>query len=65
MSRPDDEDMAELAAVRAAETQEAEARAADSFEAYWQGSASASVMRDYAAGRVVTVGRARPRRRAR
>lgn len=28
----------------------------DSFAEYWAGSASASVMRDYRAGRVVTVG---------
>jgi len=33
--------------------------AGDSFAAYWAGSASASVMRDYRAGRVVTVGRGR------
>ena len=31
----------------------------DSFATYWAGSASASVMRDYRAGRVVTVGRGR------
>lgn len=66
MSLPDDADMGVLAALRATETREAEARAADSFGAYWKGSASASVMRDYAAGRVATVGRRpRPRRRAR
>lgn len=66
MSVPDDDDdMQALGAVRAAETQRAEARAADSFEAYWAGSASASVLRDYAAGRVVTIGpRTRGRRRA-
>ena len=29
--------------------------AENSFEAYWAGSASASVMRDYKAGRVVTI----------
>jgi hypothetical protein len=29
--------------------------AKDSFEAYWAGSVSASVMRDYKAGRVVNV----------
>jgi hypothetical protein len=65
MPQPDDEDMGVLGAMRAAETREAEARVTDSFEAYWQGSASASVMRDYAAGRVVSVGRSAPKRRRR
>ena len=51
----DDPGMTELAALRHAELREAESRAADSFEAYWAGSASASVLRDYAAGRVVMV----------
>lgn len=41
-----------LAAIREAELRDAEQHCADSFEAYWAGSASASVMRDYAAGRL-------------
>jgi hypothetical protein len=44
----------DLAAIREAEFRAAERQSADSFDAYWAGSASASVMRDYAAGRVLT-----------
>lgn len=44
----------DLAATREAEFRAAERQSVDSFEAYWAGSASASVMRDYAAGRVST-----------
>ena len=44
----------DFAATREAEFREAERQSADSFDAYWAGSASASVMRDYAAGRVST-----------
>lgn len=40
---------------RARETALAEAAAPSALEAYWAGSAVASVTRDYAAGRVVTV----------
>lgn len=35
--------------------QETLAAKGDTFAAYWAGSASASVMRDYRAGRVVTI----------
>lgn len=42
----------ELADTRKAETAEAVATAADSFAAYWAESVSASVLRDYRAGRV-------------
>jgi len=48
----DDAGMTELAAIREAELRDAETHCGDSFEANWAGSASASVMRDYAAGRV-------------
>lgn len=48
----DDIGMSELAAIRQAELRAAEQHCANSFEAYWAGSCSASVMRDYAAGRV-------------
>ena len=44
----------DLSAAREAELRDAERNSADSFELYWAGSASASVMRDYAAGRVST-----------
>jgi hypothetical protein len=44
-----------LAMDRFLETQEAIASAKNSFEAYWAGSASASVERDYRAGRVITI----------
>lgn len=50
---------AELAATRASEYAEAKAAARDSLEEYWAGSASASVMRDYKAGRVKTIGASR------
>ena len=65
MSLHDDGGSADLAAIREAELRVAEQRAADSFEAYWAGSASASVVRDYAAGRATThIPRTRRRRRA-
>ena len=46
---------AELKATRQAEYEAAKAKARNEFEAYWAGSASASVLRDYQAGRVVTI----------
>jgi hypothetical protein len=46
---------AELKAARKAEYEAAVKSAKDSFEAYWAGSASASVARDYRAGRFVTI----------
>ncbi len=46
-----------LALERLNEYEAALAASKDSFEAYWAGSASASVMRDYKAGRVKTVRR--------
>ena len=52
MALPDDISMPELSSIRDAELRDAERNCADSFEAYWAGSASASVLRDYAAGRV-------------
>ena len=54
MTFNDDIGMSELAAIRAAELCEAEQHCTSSFEAYWAGSASASVIRDYAGGRVTT-----------
>lgn len=42
-------------AVRDAEYTQARLAARDSFAAYWAGSASSSVLRDYRAGRTVTV----------
>lgn len=66
MAIHDDVGISELAAIRAAELRDAEQRCAESFDAYWAGSASASVMRDYAAGRVSThVVRPRVRRATR
>ena len=63
---PDPDDTAALDAVRLAEWRDVQARARDGFEANWAGSASASVLRDYAAGRAVTVSPpARSLRRAR
>jgi len=46
------EDMTKIQAARAAEYATDKTAAVDSFAAYWAGSASASVMRDYRAGRV-------------
>lgn len=43
----------DLALARDAEYRRDLAAARDDFEAYWAGSASASVLRDYRAGRVV------------
>jgi len=45
----------ELKAARKAETDAAVAATRTAFEAYWAGSASASVLRDYQAGRVTTI----------
>jgi hypothetical protein len=45
----------ELTTVRAAEHDAAVAATNDSFAAYWAGSATASVARDYRAGRFVTI----------
>lgn len=44
-----------LSATRAAEHAATKAQARTAFEAYWTGSATASVLRDYQAGRATTV----------
>jgi hypothetical protein len=62
MTFRDDIDMSELRAIRDAELREADRNSADSCEAYRAGSASASVMRDYTAGRVSTRTSRRPAR---
>lgn len=54
MPSHDKTSMPALLADREAELRDAEQNSADSFDLYWAGSASASVMRDYAAGRVST-----------
>lgn len=48
-------EMARIRKARTAELRAELANASDSFAAYWAGSASASVLRDYQAGRVVDV----------
>jgi hypothetical protein len=45
----------ELKAIRKAEYEAAKAKARNALEAYYAGSASASVLRDYQAGRVVII----------
>lgn len=58
--------MTELKAAREAEYQAEIAKIdpRDTFALYWAGSASASVIRDYKAGRVTTINADRLRRRS-
>jgi hypothetical protein len=44
-----------LSTRRKAEYRAAEVRATTTLDAYWAGSATASVLRDYQAGRVTTI----------
>ena len=53
----DDVGLSELAAIHLAELRAAEAHCLDGFDTYWAVSASASVIRDYASGRVVNLTR--------
>lgn len=52
---PDEADAMIAALDRLTEHKAEEAAATSEFEAYWAGSAWASVRRDYRAGRVITI----------